>query len=336
MDFLRNFLEDNQFTPQDLPAFKTRLFFEGAKQRVNLEQFTILLLFSIAIATYGVMGDSVATVIGAMIIAPLMRPIMGTAAGVVMGDMKQAGRSLLMVVISVVGVIGLAWLLAEISVAKAIIFETNSQIIGRVSPRLIDLYAALWSGAAGAFAMSREDVADSLPGAAIAIALVPPLCVVGIGLAENEWNAAGGAMLLFSTNFLSILLAGGAVLALLGLNQAAAKTLEPHPRRKALIFIAIAVILVIVPLGTTSNNIYKQREIEKETLNLADQWIAGTEYEIRQVDVTDDQVVLVIYGSGDRPVLSELGDQLNASLDLPTNLRLIVVPSEQEDYVPTH
>lgn len=333
MSFLRDFINDNQFTVDDLSAFRNRLFFEGAKRRVNLEQFTALLLLSTAIATYGVIGDSVATVIGAMIIAPLMRPIMATAASLVMGDMKRAGRSLWMVVISVAGVIGLAWLLAEISAAKAINFEINSQIVGRVSPRLIDLYAALWSGAAGAFAMSREDIADSLPGAAIAISLVPPLCVVGIGLAEREWSAVGGAMLLFVTNLLSILLAGSVVLALLGLSKAAVKQLEPHARRKAYLFVAVAVILVVIPLGTTSLRVYQQRLLERETIVLAHQWMADTEYDIRQVDVTDDQVILAIYGSGDRPELSELGDQLNTLHDRPINLRLIITPSEQEDYV---
>jgi uncharacterized hydrophobic protein (TIGR00271 family) len=150
-------------------------------------------------------------VIGAMIIAPLMRPIMAITAGLVMGDLGRAGRSLWITFISMLGVIGVSWLLAEISVTTVpvISFKTNAQIVGRVSPRMIDLYAAVWSGAAAAFAMSREDVVDSLPGAAIAIALVPPLCVVGIGLAEGQWNAAGSALLLFITNFLSILLAGG-------------------------------------------------------------------------------------------------------------------------------
>jgi uncharacterized hydrophobic protein (TIGR00271 family) len=304
---LRDFINDNQFGPDDLSAFRNRLFFEGARRRVHLEQFAILLLLSTAIATYGVIGDSVATVIGAMIIAPLMRPIMATAAGLVMGDMKRAGRSLGMVIISVVGVIGVTWLLAEISVAKAVYFETNAQIVGRISPRLIDLYAALWSGAAGAFAISREDVADSLPGAAIAISLVPPLCVVAIGLAEREWSAAGGAMLLFTTNFLSMLLAGSAVLALLGLNRAATKRLELHARRRAYLFVALAIVLVVIPLGMISIRVYQDRLIERETIELAQQWMVGTEYDIRQVDVTEDQVVLVLHGSGEHPAVSELG-----------------------------
>ena len=335
MGILRSLLNDNQFKAEELSVFIEKLFFEGTRRRVDLERFAILLFLSTAIATYGVIGDSTATVIGAMIIAPLMRPIMATAAGLVMGDMKRAGRSLGIVVISVAGVIGVAWLLAELSVitVPVLSFQGNAQIVGRVSPRMIDLYAALWSGAAAAFAMSRKDVADSLPGAAIAIALVPPLCVVGIGLAEGEWSVAWGATLLFTTNFLSILLAGSAVLALLGLNRAAVRGREPSAHRNAYLFVALAIILVVIPLGTTSLRVYQQRLVERETIQLANQWMAGTDYDIRQVDVTEDQVVLAIYGSGDRPELSELGDQLNALHDQPINLRLIITPTEQEDYV---
>ena len=270
-----------------------------------------------------------------MIIAPLMRPIMATTAGFVMGDMKRAGRSLWVVFISVTGVIVVSWLLAELSLVTVPIlsFQSNTQIASRVSPRLIDLYAALWSGAAAAFAMSRDDVADTLPGSAIAIALVPPLCVVGIGLAEGQWSAAGGAFLLFLTNFLSILLAGGAVLALLGLNRAALKGLERKTRRNSYIFVAIAMALVIIPLGTTSLRIYQQRLIGKETTQLAYHWIADTDYKIRRVSVSEGDVILEICGSGDWPELSELGDQLNALHNQPINLRLIVTPAEQEHYV---
>jgi len=229
----------------------------------------------------------------------------------------------------VVGVIGLSWLLTEVSVitVPVLSFQTNTQIVGRVSPKMIDLFAALWSGAAAAFAIRREDVADSLPGAAIAIALVPPLCVVGIGQAQGQWNAVGGALLLFLTNFLSILLAGGAVLALLGLNKAAVKGLEGHTRRNAYLLVALAIVLVIIPLGTTTIGIFQQRQMEKETVQLAYQWVADKDYSIRRIQVIEDQVILEIYGTGERPVLSELGDQLNALLDRPIKLRMFIVPS---------
>jgi len=268
-----------------------------------------------------------------MIIAPLMRPIMATAAALVMGDMKRAGSSFLIVLASVSGVIGVAWLLTELSVLAVISIESSSQFSNRISPRLIDLYAALASGAAGAFALSREDVADSLPGVAIAISLVPPICVVGIALAEGEWAAAGGAFLLFLTNFLSILLAGGAVLALLGLSAVAVKGLMPTVRRSAFIVIAIGIALVTIPLGTTTLRVYQQKLIKRETIHLAREWVEGTGYGISQVDVMGNQVTLAIYGSGDRPPLPELGDQLGDSLDQQIDIRLVVVPSEQENYV---
>lgn len=334
MGLVSRFIADNQFKQDDLAAFKTKLFFEGTKRRVDLERFAILLFLSTAIATYGVIGDSVATVIGAMIIAPLMRPIMAIAAGLVMGDVKRAARSLSIVFVSVIGVIGLSWLLAELSImiVPVISFQSNSQIISRVSPRLIDLYAALWSGAAAAFAMSREDVADSLPGAAIAIALVPPLCVAGIGLAEMQWNAAGGAALLFITNFLSILLAGGAVLALLGLNKTAVKGLDRRNRRNAYLLVAIAIIMVVIPLGRTTINIYQKRQITREAIQLAYHWMSDTDYNLKKINVTDDQIILEIHGSGERPILAELGEQLGETLGQPVKLSLIVVPSIQESY----
>ena len=158
--------------------------------------------------------------------------------------------------------------------------------------------------------------------------------MVGIGLAEGQWNAAGGALLLFLTNFKSILLVGGVVLALLGLNRAAVKGLEGRNRRNAYLFLALATILVIFPLGTTTLNIFQQRQMEKEAVQQTYQWIADTGYKIRRLQVYGDQVTIEIYGSGEGPVLSELGDQLNALVDRPIELKLFVVPSEQDEYVP--
>lgn len=97
MRILRNIVDDNKFTRKDMLSFEEKLFFKGAKRRAKLERFTVLLFLSVVITTYGVIGESVAIVIGAMIIAPMMRPIMATAAGLVMGDMKRAGFSFLVV-----------------------------------------------------------------------------------------------------------------------------------------------------------------------------------------------------------------------------------------------
>ena len=106
MTSLSDVIRENRFTPEDVPRFEAKLFFEGVARRKYFEQFGVLLVLATIIATAGVLGDSTATVIGAMIIAPLMTPIMATAAALVTGQMGRAGRSLLLVAVGVISVIG--------------------------------------------------------------------------------------------------------------------------------------------------------------------------------------------------------------------------------------
>jgi uncharacterized hydrophobic protein (TIGR00271 family) len=137
--------------------------------------FVVLLALATVIATYGVVTDSTASVIGAMIIAPLMTPIMAAAAAVTMGSTIRLGQALRLVALGILGVIVLAMLLTFFIPDSIISFPTNSQITSRVSPGLLDLVIALAAGAAGAYAIGRQEIADSLAGVAIAISLVPPV-----------------------------------------------------------------------------------------------------------------------------------------------------------------
>ena len=328
MGVFRNIVDDNKFTPEDVPPFEDKLFFEGDKRRVNLERFAVLLFLSTVIATYGVLGDSTATIIGAMIIAPLMIPIMGTAAGLVMGNMGRAGRSFLKVVGGVAGVIFTAWFIGTFLNPTVVSFTSNSAITGRISPSLTDLMIALASGAAGAFAMSRSDVADSLPGVAISISLVPPLCVVGIGLSGGEWGVATGAMLLFLTNFLSILLAGGGVLALLGLSAASTKELTGTARRKAFISIAVGALLVALPLAATSIRVAAETTAEVETEQLVQRWLDQTDFSVTKVEADGRNLNVLINGSGDLPALDELGADLQSTVGPEIKMKMRVVASE--------
>jgi len=328
MTSLSDVFRENRFTPQDVPRFEAKLFFEGAARRKYLEQFGVLLVLATVIATAGVLGDSTATVIGAMIIAPLMTPIMATAAALVTGQMGRAGRSLLLVAVGVLIVIGLAWLFGSIYTG-VLQFDTNSQVLARISPRMLDLVAALASGAAGAFCMSREDISDSLPGVAISISLVPPLCVVGLSLQAGQWAAAQGAFLLFLTNFLSILLAGGGVLALLGLNRAAMIEIKGPARRNAFIAIIIAVLVVAVPLGATGGRIAEEARTEGVSKVITTQWIANTEYEVEGVNANQDDLTIIIVGNGPQPPFAVLVTNLRTALQRPVKVVLKVVPADK-------
>ena len=150
MNTLSSILRDNRFTPEDVAKFEQKLFYEGVRSRPYLERFFTLLILATIIATAGVLGDSTATVIGAMIIAPLMTPIMGTTTGILTGNMQRALNRLFLVIGGVAVVIILAGLMGLLY-QGVISFSDNSQITSRISPRFIDLVAALASGAAGAF-----------------------------------------------------------------------------------------------------------------------------------------------------------------------------------------
>jgi len=313
------------FRPEDIPAFERKLFFEGAKRRLSIERFVILLLLATIIAAYGVLGDSTATVIGAMIIAPLMTPIMATAAGVAMGRLDRAVRALLTVGAGVTGVIALSWLIGALYTG-VISYDGNTQIIARVSPRLLDLIVALASGVAGAFAMSREDVADSLPGVAISISLVPPLCVVGIGLAGGRWDVAQGALLLFITNFFSILLAGGVIFSLLGLSRAATVEIRGTARQKAFGLILVGVFLITIPLGITSRQVTRDTWTQFQVNQMANDWAKEERLDIRSVNVHKEFVTILAVSEHPPTSFPQFASDLETTLGRPLTVTLEVAP----------
>lgn len=327
MNTLSKILRDNRFQPADVPRFESKLFYEGARSRPYLERFFVLLILATIISTAGIISDSTATVIGAMIVAPLMTPIMATAAALVMGNMPRAVNRFSLVLVGVVTVVLLAALLSTLY-SGIIVFESNSQIIARISPRLIDLVAALASGAAGAFCLSREDIADSLPGVAIAISLVPPLCVTGTALAAGEWAAAQGSLLLFITNLLAILLAGGAVLAFLGLNHAAMIEIRGTARRNAFALIILAVVVVAIPLVLTGRKVTQDFVTEFQTRQAAQAWVAGSGFHVRLVQVTDDSVYIAVAGDGSLPAFSELVTAVETAVGHTVRISLEVLPAQ--------
>ncbi len=136
----------------------------------------------------------------------------------------------------------------------------NSEIVGRTSPTLIDLIVALAAGAAGAYAASNAKVADSLPGVAIAIALVPPLGTVGILLSYGDYGAASGAMLLFLTNFVSIVLAASVVFVLVGVVPIASIVQNAERTQGWFVSFAVAGILLMIPLAIGGQQAVRGRD----------------------------------------------------------------------------
>lgn len=139
----------------DLRRMRDARFFEGAETSHRLTRFWALLVFAASIATTGVAADSTATVIGAMIVAPLMTPILGIVLAVALGDRSNLVRSILLVVAGALAVILVGWLLGELSPVDAVA-PGNSQVASRVSPRTVDLIAALATRAVGVTPRARS------------------------------------------------------------------------------------------------------------------------------------------------------------------------------------
>lgn len=181
-----------------------RSLWRGADPSFN---YYMLLFLSGVISTLGLLAGSTAAIIGAMIVAPLMGPITGMAFAITMGNRRLLKRSGLAVLTGAVLTVGTAYLICSVVGLNTL----NSEILQRTRPTLIDLAIGLAAGAAGSFATTRREVADALPGVAIAVALVPPLSVIGIGLAFGNQSVFIGSTLLFVTNLAGIILSGGLV-----------------------------------------------------------------------------------------------------------------------------
>lgn len=209
--------------------------------------FLLMLVLSAIIAVAGVLADSTATVIGAMIIAPLATPILGVALGIVVGQLRLVLTSLLWIAIGVVVVLLIGAGFA-VFVADPADLSTNAQVTGRTSPGLLDLAAALATGTAGAFAMSRRDLSAVLPGVAIAISLVPPLGVVGVCAGVGDWDAAIGALWLFLSNVVALIIAGSVVFTIAGYARDPS-SLPTAKRRRAYTVVGIAAVVIVIPLA---------------------------------------------------------------------------------------
>jgi uncharacterized hydrophobic protein (TIGR00271 family) len=292
--------------------------------RAKLARFSVLLVLAAIIATAGLIANSVASIIGAMIIAPLMGPIVGIALGIVTGLPRRTVQSLAVAAIGsvatiLVGVALGAWLATSPGVPN------NSEIVGRTSPTIIDLVVALAAGAAGAYAASNSKVADSLPGVAIAISLVPPLDTAGILLSAGEPSAAAGALLLFTTNFVSIVLAACVVFVLTGVVPIDRLVANAERTQAWFVSFAVAGILLLIPLAIGSQQAFAAATAEQNATQAVQAWLAPAPgFAILDVTVSGNAVAVAVAGPGSPPSPATLETMLDAALGETVALDLVV------------
>ncbi|WP_130536252.1 TIGR00341 family protein [Thiomicrorhabdus indica] len=235
--------------------------------------YLVLMALSVLLATVGLFANSAPVIIGAMILAPLMAPIISLSMGVLRQETEltiTSSRTLLFgILLALFGATLFSWLMP--------LQALNSEISARLSPTILDLAVAIIAGIAGAYANAKSEVAKSLAGVAIAVALVPPLAVSGIGIGWWDWHVFSGAFLLFLTNLVGIVLAAAATFLVLGFSPL-------HLAKKGLMMTTFVVILVSIPLSIAFYSMVQEQRmvtaLESQPISLL-----STDATIREVRI---------------------------------------------------
>lgn len=303
MDWIARVLSGGDVDEAYVAKMERSLFAVVDDPLKQLSSFFLCIVLSAVVATGGIAAASPAIIIGAMIIAPLMMPIMGTSFAVTRGRPRQALKALAVAAGGALAVVTVACLVTALLPA-GVPLSGNPEVASRTEPRVVDLVVAVASGLVGAFAAARDDIAETLPGVAVAVSIVPPLCVVGAALYEGSFEMASGALLLFFVNFFSIQLAGNLAFFLMGFGRR--RRSGAMARRLWYATAAIGTLLVAVPLVASSNQIVQSASNEHETNEAVRQWLAGSDFESVSVKAADDDVIVEIAGTGETPSAESL------------------------------
>ena len=287
--------------------------------------FYVLLGLSGLIATLGLLANSVAIIIGAMIIAPLIGPITGIAYSSTVANRRLLKRSFLTLLTGVLFVV----VISALAVLLIGLKTATPEIVARTNPNLLDLVIALAAGAAGAFANTRKRIADALPGVAIAVALVPPLSVVGIGIAWGETSLSIGALLLFITNLTGIIFSGVIILLLQSYGSI-------ERAKQGLIFTVTTLLILGLPLGWSLKSLIVQNNVRHEVNEIFRDRISDlSNSDIRAIAIENysDKISLEITiaatpGSLQRQRLIEIQNILSQELDKDIDLEVKLIPIE--------
>ncbi len=286
-------------------------------------RFTMMLTLSVIVAAMGLLMNSAAVVIGAMLLAPMMQPVLAIGACLATSLHKKAAWAFLRLLLATGWCVAVAWIAMYLTPTE----ELTTEILTRTSPDIKDLVVALAAGLAGAYATVRDDVSASLPGVAVAVALVPPLAAAGALLESGETILAQGALLLYITNLIAIVFASISVFVVTGFvtPRRIAKTVRGVS--VANIVLAALVCAVAYPLYQASVSSVAQRDTKAEVEDAVDRWIGGADLQ-RTVSVRKGKLIIVLQGR-DRPPSQEKLESDLASISPTTEILVEWIRTEE-------
>jgi uncharacterized hydrophobic protein (TIGR00271 family) len=299
------------------------LFPEGPAFRRSLVTYSVLLTLAAFVASFGLFQDSTASIIGAMVIAPLGGAILAVSGALVTGRTRWQSITIVQVLLSAVWVIAIGFL---VSLLIPDIISLTPALEARTQPGLLDLGVALAAGAAGAFVAVRKTGSDALPGVAIAVSLVPPLATVGICLELGRYDDAAGALLLFLTNFAAIVVVASIVFIIAKATPRPEQVSERRRLRNGLIVAFVALALITVPLVWDATAEVDEMVMTLEGAPVVESWIGDRDLTVTDYDIDGQRIKLILSGSQAPDDVPQLARELATTYGEPVDLTVEFIP----------
>jgi uncharacterized hydrophobic protein (TIGR00271 family) len=287
-----------------------------------LRRYFALLVVAVLIATLGLHKDSATIILSAMLLEQVMIPIVALSFGMVTGEPRRQLAAGIVIALSAALSVALSWLVTSLALSDR--SQISSQIIANSSPNLTDLAVALVAGAAGGWVLLHREALGSLPGVAVGLTLVPPLCTMGYLLAHGQRSLAQGALLMFATNLAAIISASALVFILAGFLPAREDGGLPTRIKVGIAIAVIAVIVIALPLLRVTRSIIQDARDETAVLEVTNAWVEETEFIIEGVEVDGDTVEISLSGPTSPTTADDLAQEIAARLRRRVELELVV------------
>jgi uncharacterized hydrophobic protein (TIGR00271 family) len=309
------------------PAKLDDLFPEGDAFGRSVQTYVTLLALAGLIASFGLYQDSVAAIIGAMVVAPLGGAMMAFAGALVTGRTRWQTISFVQVALGALMVVGIGFVVSWVMPDP---LTLTPSLEARTAPGLLDLGVALAAGAAGAYVAARRTGNDALPGVAIAVSLVPPLATVGICLELGRLDDAAGAMLLFLTNFSAIVVVACIVFVISGAAPSREMLRERNRLRNGFIAAVFALIVVAIPLALNGADAIRTTLRATTGAPIVRDWIGDLDLAVSTWSIQGDTVTLNLNGVDAPPDPAPLAAELATAFGAPVELEITYVAMTRE------
>jgi len=315
------------------PARLDDLFPEGEAFRRSIQTYVALVALASFIASFGLYQDSVAAIIGAMVVAPLGGAMMAFAGALVTGRTRWQAISFVQVVLGALMVVGIGFLVSWVMPDP---LTLTPSLDARTAPGLLDLGVALAAGAAGAYVAARRTGSDALPGVAIAVSLVPPLATVGICLELGRLDDAAGALLLFLTNFSAIVVVACIVFVIFGAGPSREMLGARRGLRNGFIGAVMALIVVAIPLVLDGADAIRTTIRATTGAPIVRDWIGDLDLEVSSWTLEGTEVTLNLFGVDAPPDVAPLAASLAEAFGAAVDVQIVysAVTRERASAVP--